>query len=148
MLAIHRLIITLTLATFGLSYAQTLLSCDSLADNIQAISDEDNIKTHITQRLENAVKLAMPLEKLATDCEGELVGNDSKSNSDKSRSCLSFQLASNRFEYARIQLNLALAALDWNELGKVLEDWAIRKDELKFLDATHDRIKTLEESLN
>ena len=143
----HRLIITLTLATFGLCYTQAVLSCDSIVDNLPVISDTDNIEANITQQLERAIKLATPIEELATACETEYENNGNKLTINTGISCLCFQLASNRFEYARIRLNIALVALDWDDLSMILHNWALRRDDLKFLDATHDRIKTLEESL-
>ena len=147
MLAIHRSIIALTLVTFGLCYAQTAFSYDLVADKIPAVSDTDDIEANITELLEGVIKLAAPIEELATACETELENNGNKSTAKISVSCLSFQLASNRFEYARMRLNIALVALDWDDLSMILHNWALRRDDLKFLDATHDRIKTLEESL-
>ena len=144
----HRLIITLTLATFGLCYTQAVLSCDSIVDNLPVISDTDNIEANITQQLERAIKLATPIEELATACETEYENNGNKLTINTGSSCLCFQLASNRFEYARIRLNIALVTLSWGELSKVLESWTLRREDLKTLDAAHERIQTLEQLLS
>ena len=148
MLAIHRSIIALTLVTFSLCYAQDSFSYDLVADEIPAVSDTDDIEANITELLESAIKLAAPIEELATACETELENNDNKSTAKISVSCLSFQLASNRFEYARIRLNIALVTLSWGELSKVLESWTLRREGLKTLDAAHERIQTLEQLLS
>jgi len=148
MLAIHRSIIALTLVTFTLCYAQTAFSYDLVANEIPGVSDTDDIEANITELLESAIKLAVPIEELATACETELENNGNKSTTKISVSCLSFQLASNRFEYARIRLNIALVTLSWGELSKVLESWTLRREDLKSLDAAHERIQTLEQLLS
>ena len=147
MLAIHRSIIALTLVTFTLCYAQTAFSYDLVANEIPGVSDTDDIEANITELLESAIKLAVPIEELATACETELENNGNKSTAKISVSCLSFQLASNRFEYARIRLNIALVTLSWGELSKVLESWTLRREDLKTLDAAHERIQMLENLL-
>ena len=110
----------------------------------------DNADIDINQILENALKHVSLIEELANTCEAELRedNNSSSSTFKTGGACSCFQSVSNRFEFARVRLTIALIALSWDELSKVLESWALRREDLKSLDAAHERIQTLEQLLS
>ena len=150
MLKIQRFIIAFLLGTFSLCYGQTVYSCETIETNSSAADPSfDNADTDINQILENALKHAAPIEELATACETELEDDNygSSSTFKTGGACSCFQSASARFEFARVRLTFALIALSWDELSKVLESWALRREDLKSLDAAHERIQMLEKLL-
>jgi len=150
MLKIQRFIIAFLLGTFSLCYGQTVYSCETIQTNSSSADPSfDNADTDINQILENALKHAAVVEELATACEAEFEENNygSSSTFKTGGACSCFQSVSVRFEFARVRLTIALIALSWDELSKVLESWALRREDLKSLDAAHERIQILEKLL-
>ena len=150
MQSIRRSFIVLLLLASGLSYALTVYSCEAIETNSSAADPSfDNADTDINQLLENALKHAAVVEELTTACEAELGENNygSSSTFKTGSACSCFQSVSAKFEFARVRLTIALIALSWDELSKVLESWALRREDLKSLDAAHERIQTLEKLL-
>ena len=149
--SVRRSFLLLLAAAYALSYALTAYSCEEI-NTISAKADSsfDSADTDINQILENALKHAAPIEELANTCEAELEENNygSSSTFKTGGACSCFQSASARFEFARVRLTIALIALSWDELSKVLESWALRREDLKSLDAAHERIQTLEQLLS
>ena len=150
MQSIRRSFIVLLLFASGLSYALTVYSCEAIETNSSAADPSfDNADTDINQILENALKQAAAVEELTTSCEAELEENNygSSSTFKTGGACSCFQSASTRFEFARVRLTIALIALSWDELSRVLESWQFRREGLKYLDKTHERIQILKNLL-
>jgi len=149
--SVRRSFLLLLAAAYALSYALTAYSCEEI-NTISAKADSsfDSADTDINQILESALKHAVVIEELATACETELEDDNygSSSTFKTGGACSCFQSASARFEFARVRLTFALIALSWDELSKVLESWALRREDLKSLDAAHERIQTLEQLLS
>ena len=149
--SVRRSFLLLLAAAYALSYALTAYSCEEI-NTISAKADSsfDSADTDINQILESALKHAVVIEELATACETELEDDNygSSSTFKTGGACSSLQSASARFEFARVRLTFALIALSWDELSKVLESWALRREDLKSLDAAHERIQTLEQLLS
>ena len=151
MQSIRRSFIVLLLFASGLSYALTVYSCETIETNSSAADPSfDNADTDINQILENALKHAAVVKEVTTACEAELEEDNYGSSSafKTGGACSCFQSVSARFEFARVRLTMALIALSWDELSKVLESWALRREDLKSLDAAHERIQTLEQLLS
>ena len=150
MQSIRRSFVVFLLVASGLSYALTVYSCETTETNSSAADPSfDNADTDINQILENALKHAVVVEEVIITCEAELKENNQGSSSAFKRggACSCFQSVSARFEFARARLTIALIALSWDELSKVLESWALRREDLKSLDAAHKRIQILEQLL-
>ena len=150
MLKIQRFIIAFLLGTFSLCYGQTVYSCETIQTNSSSADPSfDNADTDINQIHENALKHAAVVEELATACEAEFEENNygSSSTFKIGGACSCFQSVSARFEFARVRLTMALIALSWDELSKVLDSWTLQRDDLKSLDAAHERIQILEQLL-
>ena len=149
--SVRRSFLLLLAAAYALSYALTAYSCEEI-NTISAEADPsfDSADTDINQILESALKHAVVIEELATACETELEDDNygSSSTFKTGGACSCFQSVSARFEFARVRLTFALLALSWDELSKVLESWALRREDLKSLDAAHERIQTLEQLLS
>ena len=150
MQSIRRSFMVFLLFASGLSYALTAYSCETIETNSSTADPSfDNAETDINQILENALKQAAVVEEWTSACEAELEDNNYGSSSTfkigGAGSC--FQSVSARFEFARVRLTIALIALSWGELSKVLESWTLRREDLKTLDAAHERIQMLEKLL-